>query len=228
VQDIDWAGHRISIIRSKSGHRDILPLEPSVERAISRYVSHARPRSDHPALSLTVRAPFRPLSPGALYDIVASRIPTTDRPRKGRGPHGLRHACARHLVDAGCPSRKSATIWAIAVQTPHGSTRRSISPRCASWPSTISEGSYDLASAVQTYVGLKQSLGAVFSVDARILAAFVRAVGDVSVSTITGDVHRVLPRSRSADAILVTQARGTARPLSYLVGRGAPEPVASA
>jgi integrase/recombinase XerD len=48
-----------------------------------------------------VCAPFRPLSPGALYDIVASRIPTTDRPRKGHGPHGLRHACARHLVEAG-------------------------------------------------------------------------------------------------------------------------------
>jgi integrase/recombinase XerD len=56
VQDIDWACHRISIIRSKSGHREILPLEPSVERAISRYVCHARPRSDHPALFLTVRA----------------------------------------------------------------------------------------------------------------------------------------------------------------------------
>ena len=38
-----------------------------------------------------------------------------------------------------------------------------------------------LASAVETYAGLKQSLGAVFSVDARIFAAFVRAVGDHQV-----------------------------------------------
>jgi hypothetical protein len=45
-----------------------------------------------------------------------------------------------------------------------------------------------LLSAVETYVRLKQSLGAVFSVDARILAAFVRAVGDVSVSTITSEM----------------------------------------
>jgi integrase/recombinase XerD len=101
VQDLDWAAHRIGIIRSKSGHREFLPLEPSVERAIRRYVDDGRPRSDHPALFLTVCAPFRPLSPGALYDIVASRLPTTDRPRKGRGPHGLRHACARHLIEAG-------------------------------------------------------------------------------------------------------------------------------
>ncbi len=101
VQDVDWVWHRIQITRSKSGHRDILPLEPSVEQAISRYVRDARPQSDQAALFLTVRAPFRPLSAGALYDIVASHTPTTDQPRKGRGPHGLRHACARHLIEAG-------------------------------------------------------------------------------------------------------------------------------
>ena len=48
-----------------------------------------------------MRAPSRPLSASALYDVVASHLPTTDRPRKGRGPHGLRHACARHLIEAG-------------------------------------------------------------------------------------------------------------------------------
>jgi integrase/recombinase XerD len=101
LQDIDWAAHRIRIIRSKSGHRDIFPLEPSVEHALSRYVRDARPQTDHPALFLTVHAPFRPLSAGALYDIVASRLPTAALPGKGRGPHGLRHACARHLIEAG-------------------------------------------------------------------------------------------------------------------------------
>jgi site-specific recombinase XerD len=101
VQDVDWAAHRIHITRSKSGHRDILPLEPSVEHAISRYVRAARPQNDHAALFLTVRAPFRPLSASALYDVVASHLPPTDRPRKGRGPHGLRHACARHLIEVG-------------------------------------------------------------------------------------------------------------------------------
>ncbi len=101
VQDVDSASHRISIIRSKSGHREILPLEASVEQAISRYVRDARPPSNQAALFLTVRAPFRPLSASALYDVVASHMPTTDRPRTGRGPHGLRHACARHLIEAG-------------------------------------------------------------------------------------------------------------------------------
>jgi integrase len=101
VQDIDWASRRICIHRSKSSRRDTFPLEPSVERALTRYVAEARPPSDHPALFLTVRAPFRPLSAGALYHLVQPRATVADRPRKGRGPHGWRHACARHLIDAG-------------------------------------------------------------------------------------------------------------------------------
>lgn len=101
VQAIDWASRRICITRSKSSRRDTFPLEPSVERAISRYVAHARPPSDHHTLFLTVRAPFRPLSAGALYHLVQPRATAADRPQKGRGPHGLRHACARHLIDAG-------------------------------------------------------------------------------------------------------------------------------
>jgi integrase/recombinase XerD len=100
VPDLDWAAHRIQVIRSKGGHREVLPLEPSVAHAVSRYLD-ARPPSDQATLFLTVRAPFRPLSAGALYHLVASRMPITDRPRKGRGPHGLRHACARHLIEAG-------------------------------------------------------------------------------------------------------------------------------
>jgi site-specific recombinase XerD len=101
VQDIDWANHRIGITRTKSGRRDMFPLEPGVARALSRYVHEARPQSDHPTLFLTVRAPFRPLSAGALYHLVQSRTLATDLARKGRGPHGLRHACARQLIDAG-------------------------------------------------------------------------------------------------------------------------------
>jgi integrase/recombinase XerD len=100
VPDLDWAAHRIHVIRSKSGQHEVLPLEPSVEHAVRRYLD-ARPPSDQATLFLTVRAPFRPLSAGALYGMVALRMPMSDRPRKGRGPHGLRHACARHLIEAG-------------------------------------------------------------------------------------------------------------------------------
>jgi site-specific recombinase XerD len=42
-----------------------------------------------------------------------------------------------------------------------------------------------LLSAIENYVGLKRTLGAVFSVDARMLHSFSRALGDVSLEAIT-------------------------------------------
>lgn len=43
----------------------------------------------------------------------------------------------------------------------------------------------NLLSSIENYVALKRTLGAVFSVDARILRSFSRALGDVSLAAIT-------------------------------------------
>jgi integrase/recombinase XerD len=78
-----------------------------------------------------------------------------------------------------------------------------------------------LGSAVEAYVRLKQSLGAVFSVDARILAAFVRAVGDVSVSTITPAMCTAFCRGQGPPTRFWSRKHGALRGLfRYLVGRG--------
>lgn len=101
IHDVDWARHRLGITRSKSGRHETFPLESTVERALDRYVRHGRPTSHHETLFLTVKAPVRPLSAGALYHLVQARTAIPGRPSKGRGPHGLRHACARQLIEAG-------------------------------------------------------------------------------------------------------------------------------
>lgn len=101
LDDIDWAGDRIRIRRSKSGHVQQVPLQAAVGEAIAGYVLRHRPRSPDRTLFLTLRAPYRPLSQGGLYDVVARHYPVGEAPPKGRGPHGLRHACARHLVESG-------------------------------------------------------------------------------------------------------------------------------
>jgi integrase len=78
-----------------------------------------------------------------------------------------------------------------------------------------------LVSAVETYVRLKQSLGAVFSVDARILAAFARAVGDVSVSTITTEMCTAFCRGQGPPTRFWSRKHEALRGLCrYLVGRG--------
>ena len=73
----------------------------TVGNAILRYLKEARPRSARRELFLSVEAPIRPLSPGCVSGIVRSRLATLgiDIPR--RGAHCLRHANARHLLDAG-------------------------------------------------------------------------------------------------------------------------------
>jgi integrase len=89
------------VVRCKSGRRDLLPLEPRTGNAMARYLHHGRPRCDSRYVFLTLKAPFQPLSAGALYHLVSHRLLPVVGPGKSRGPHALRHACARRLVDAG-------------------------------------------------------------------------------------------------------------------------------
>lgn len=101
LDDIDWTHDRIRFIRSKSGRQETAPLEPRVGNAIARYVRDGRPKGDSRVVFLSLRAPHRPLSPGGIYGVVKSRFAKQGLPEKGCGPHGLRHACARHLLESG-------------------------------------------------------------------------------------------------------------------------------
>lgn len=101
VDDIDWEQECIRLRRAKSFRLETFPIEPTVGNALARYLREGRPRSDSRVVFLTVRAPFRPLSSGGLYHVVQERLDRLGPPGKGRGPHGLRHACARHLVESG-------------------------------------------------------------------------------------------------------------------------------
>lgn len=78
-----------------------------------------------------------------------------------------------------------------------------------------------LSSAVEAYVMLKQSLGAVFSVDARILRAFVRAVGDVPVNAVTPAACTAFCRGKGPPTRFWSRKHEALRGLfRYLVGRG--------
>jgi len=99
--DIDWPHDRIRFVRSKSKRKESAPLETRVGNAIARYLRYSRPKTDSRVVFLTLRAPYRPLSIGGLYGIVQRNLSKNGMPKKGRGPHGLRHACARHLLESG-------------------------------------------------------------------------------------------------------------------------------
>jgi len=101
LDDIDWKKDRLSVVRSKSGRRESLPLEAHMGNALACYLRQGRPKCDSRSVFMTFNAPFRPLSTGALYNLVSRRLLPVVGPGKSRGPHALRHACARRLVDAG-------------------------------------------------------------------------------------------------------------------------------
>jgi integrase/recombinase XerD len=99
--DIDWDHDRLLVRRPKQGCAQEYPLLPSVGDAIVRYLQHARPKSLHGEIFLTLRAPIAPLSGDGLYDVVYSRLRALGASSLHRGPHALRHACAGRLVAQG-------------------------------------------------------------------------------------------------------------------------------
>jgi site-specific recombinase XerD len=101
LTDLDWASEIIRIERSKQRRTQDYPLVSSVGDAILQYLQHARPPCTHRELFVTLKAPCRPLSAGAMYHLVSSRIDTLGIQSPRHGPHCLRHACAGHLVAAG-------------------------------------------------------------------------------------------------------------------------------
>ena len=101
LEDIDWQRETISFVRSKCGRRDTFPLNLTVGNAIADYLRNGRPRSDSRLVFLTLIAPFRPLSKGALNSLTHTRLARVMSGRKGCSPRALRHASAHHLVDAG-------------------------------------------------------------------------------------------------------------------------------
>jgi site-specific recombinase XerD len=101
LDDLDWIAERLQVNRSKSLRQETLPMEPGVGGAIARYLRSGRPKTMLRTLFLTLHPPHRPLSSSGLYGVVQRHLAQTAPVARGRGPHGLRHACARHLIESG-------------------------------------------------------------------------------------------------------------------------------
>ena len=101
LDDLDWERETVRVYRSKTGRTDLYPLSSSVGGAILRYILEVRPPQTERTLFLTLVAPIKPLSRPGLGTIVRNRLKCLGIVTGHRGPHGLRHAAAQHLLDQG-------------------------------------------------------------------------------------------------------------------------------
>lgn len=100
LSDVDWRGGQL-VVQGKGARPEALPLPAEVGQALAGYVTQARPRCGCPALFVTARAPYRPLTPGAVRAIMGRACRRAGLPRIGA--HRLRHTLASDLLRAGAP-----------------------------------------------------------------------------------------------------------------------------
>jgi site-specific recombinase XerD len=101
LEDVDWVGEILHITRPKQRCTQQYPLDQTVGDAILRYIQEARSCCAYRQIFLTLDAPIRPLLPACISYIVRARLKYLGIDAQKKGSHCLRHACARHLLDAG-------------------------------------------------------------------------------------------------------------------------------
>jgi integrase/recombinase XerD len=100
LDDIDWVQEKIRLRRPKQRKSQDYPLTTEIGNALSRYIE-IRPKSRRREVFLTLRQQYRPLSVGGFSSLVQKRQKQLGLELKRFGPHGLRHACATHLLAEG-------------------------------------------------------------------------------------------------------------------------------
>jgi integrase/recombinase XerD len=101
LDQIDWAGRTLKIVRLKRRQAQTYPLISSVAEALARYIDTVRPPIPSQQVFVTVQAPVRPIAASAIYHVVHRRFVALGIQTPHQGPHALRHACAARLVADG-------------------------------------------------------------------------------------------------------------------------------
>ena len=98
LDDIDWRAGEL-VIRGKHNQRDKLPLPVDVGQALVGYLRVGRSPSACRRIFLGARAPYRPLTSGAVCNVVRSACARAGI--DAVGAHRLRHTTATSVLRAG-------------------------------------------------------------------------------------------------------------------------------
>lgn len=102
LKDLDWRAETVQFIRAKNSKPQVFPLKKEVGDAIIRYIRTVRPNqagSDY--VFLCMRAPYRKLSPGSIYNFVSIEFKNRSVELEHYGPHTIRKAGATHMINNG-------------------------------------------------------------------------------------------------------------------------------
>jgi integrase/recombinase XerD len=96
--DIDWRAGEIAVT-GKGSRVERLPLPTLAGEALARWLTQGRPRCELRAVFVTVRRPYRQLTPEAVRAVMGRACDRAGLER--RGAHRLRHALATEMLRAG-------------------------------------------------------------------------------------------------------------------------------
>ncbi len=96
--DVDWRAGEI-LVRGKARRQDHLPLPVEVGEALVAYLRDGRPCCQWRQLIVTLYAPFRPIHPSSITNVVYRACRRAGIARVGG--HRLRHALATEMLRQG-------------------------------------------------------------------------------------------------------------------------------
>ncbi|HMI25316.1 MAG TPA: site-specific integrase, partial [Streptosporangiaceae bacterium] len=98
LDDIDWRAGEIAVT-GKGSRTERLPLPALAGEALAAWLTGGRPRCESRAVFVTVRRPYRQLTPEAVRAVMGRACDRAGLER--RGSHRFRHALATEMLRAG-------------------------------------------------------------------------------------------------------------------------------
>jgi site-specific recombinase XerD len=101
LDDVHWRDNRITFPAAKRGRPINAPLTAAVGDALLQYIRDGRPASRERQVFLSLVPPFRPLTAGSLYNVIAPAFNHSGIGSPHRGSHAIRHAWATRAFAQG-------------------------------------------------------------------------------------------------------------------------------
>ena len=129
--DIDWRAGEIAVT-GKGSKTERLPLPAPAGEALAAWLEHGRPQCESRSVFVTVRRPYRPLTPESVRPSWAG--PATGPGSTGGERTGSATRWRPRCCGPGRPCLRSGRCCGTAASCPPRFMPRSTRTRCARWP----------------------------------------------------------------------------------------------